>query len=90
MNTLVEQVYETLTGQALAQYAVPGIEDVFAGDSECAILYDQVLAAYDRLRERLGIANEDPDIEMIIGNLMRIEKTIAYKMFDYGSRCHKR
>ena len=85
METRTNRVYETLTGHALPQHAIPGIENAFADGSECATLYDQVMDAYERLRERLGVSNEDPDVEIIIGNLMRIERLIACKMFCYGS-----
>ena len=83
-----DEVYETLTGHILPQFAFPGVEDVFAEGSECMALYDQMLEAYERLRARLGVVNEDPDVEIIIDNLLRIERIVSYKMYEYGLRFH--
>lgn len=88
MSPHVQEVYETLTGHILPLYAVPGVEDAFGEGSECMALYEQMLEAYERLRKRLGVINEDPDIEIIIDNLLRIERIISFKMYEYGARFH--
>jgi len=88
LDKLTERVYETLTGQILPQYALPGVENAFEEGSKCMELYTQMLEAYERLRTRLGITEEDPDVEIIIGNLMQIEREISHKMFYYGTRFH--
>ena len=45
-----------------------------------------MLAAYARLRERLGVVDEDEDVEEIIGALMDIQCKLCYEMYRYGAR----
>ena len=46
--------------------------------------YADMLAAYERLCDRLGVVDEDVDIEIIVSSLRSIEKEMAMKMFAYG------
>ena len=84
LDTLDEMVYQTLIGEVSGPYRIPGVENAYATGSECDQLYNELCDAYDRLRERLGIADEDPDAEIIIGNLLSIQHTLCLKMFHYG------
>ena len=81
---LAEDVYLTLCGEVHNAYAVPGVENAYADGSECDRLYNELCDAYDRLRRRLGITDEDEDIEIIIGNLMSIQSILCQKMYFYG------
>ena len=85
MNTeKIENIYLTLIGQMEDAFCVPGVENLFAEGSECDCSYTQMLDAYGRLRERLGVDDEDADVEQIINALRKIEKIISMRMFEYG------
>ena len=59
------------------------VENEFADGKLCGRLYEEVYEAGRRLCERLGV-EEDPDVEIIIENLMKIGEHQAMKMYDYG------
>ena len=86
VEELRERVYYSLLGQYEKGYELPGIENLFATEGECAMLYGAVLDAYGRLCGRLGVVDEDADVEIIISNLLDIQKKLCLKMFDYGQR----
>ena len=65
-------------------YCVVDIENLCEEGSACDCAYSQMLDAYARLRERLGVENEDADVEQIIDALRKIEKIVSMKMFEYG------
>lgn len=83
-NYHFEDVYLTLCGEIHDQYAVPGVENAYYAGGECDRLYCEMSEAYARLQERLGIADEDPDAEIIINSLLRIQRILCEKMFFYG------
>ena len=85
MMDFVEYVYYSAIGQLSQEEAVPGVENLFADGSICDGLYAQVLEAYERLRERLGVLNEDDDVEIIIDNLLEIGDRIGYEMYRCGA-----
>ena len=68
----IENIYDTLIGQMQEDYCVPGVENLFADGSECELAYDEMLGAYARLRDRLGVTDEDTDVEMIINSLLKM------------------
>ncbi|MBQ2785182.1 MAG: hypothetical protein IJF02_01585 [Oscillospiraceae bacterium] len=82
----IENVYYTLIGTMQEQFRVPGAENLFAQGSECMNRYCQMLAAYERLCDRLGVIDEDEDVEIIIDSLMGIERKFSMKMFEYGRK----
>ena len=51
---------------------------------ECDRLYNEMSQAYERLRDRLGVVDEDTDVEIIINNLLRIQYILCEKMFRCG------
>ena len=79
-----EDVYLTLCGEVHGEYAVPGVENAYADGSTCDNLYREMGEAYERLRERLGAIDEDPDVEVIINNLLQIQTILCDRMFIYG------
>ena len=83
-HRLREKIYESLRDYLRPEYRVPGVENLFADGMPCAKMYDEMMDAYERLRERLGVAEEDDDVETIINSLCGIEIAVAMKMFDYG------
>lgn len=82
----IEDVYQTLIGVMVEGYCIPGIENLFTEGSECESAYDEMLEAYGRLRDRLGIVDEDADVEIIINSLLKIQRLVAVKMFEYGRK----
>jgi hypothetical protein len=81
-ETRSEWAYYTLLGQYVSGSEMPGVENQFADGMECDILYGQMLEAYGRLRDRMGTEDEDPDVEIIISNLLRIQRLLCLKMFE--------
>ena len=79
-----ENIYDTLTGSLWEEYCVPGVENAFADGSLCARLYEQVYQANLRLCDRLGQMDEDPDVELIISNLLQIARHLSLQMYRYG------
>lgn len=83
-NVPFEDVHDTLLGEVHGDDAVPGVENAYRTGSECDLLYNELWDAYDRLRVRLSVCNEDPDIETIINNLLSIQRTLCQYTYRYG------
>ena len=78
--------YETMACFVIEGYRMPGVEDAFAEGSYCASRYQEVLDAYERLRERLGAVDEDEDVEKIIGAYEDIQQELCCRMYHYGAQ----
>lgn len=85
-ETFVDQVYDTLQGVLIPEACIEGVENAFAEDCECTRLYAEMLEAYERLCDRLGVQDEDEDVEVIINSLMSINHVLAHKMYEYGAK----
>ena len=83
-SVFVKEVYDTLTGCMTIHGGVPGVENAFDIGCPCFEQYCKMLAAYERLCDRLGVVDEDQDVEIIIQALFDIEETLCMKMFHYG------
>ena len=83
-NVMAQRVYDSLSGELLGEYRVPGVEDAFAEGKPCERLYRRVLEAYERLRTRLETVDEDADVESIIDDFLAINRIIGLKMYEYG------
>ena len=81
-----EQVYESMTCHVLEEFRVEGVEDAFADNSFCMQKYKQMREAYDRLCERLGVIDEDADVECMIHCYMEIQRELCKRMFLYGQK----
>ena len=79
-------IYDTLQGVMQQGFGYPNVENLFAEGSLCAQQYSNMLEAYERLCNRLGVVDEDGDVEVIISSLMTIQRELGYKMFEYGVR----
>ena len=75
-----ELVYESLIGELVDP--IKDVPNAFEPGSYCETRYRQVLEAYERLRGRLGVADEDPDVEIIIDSLLEIQRKLCMGMFD--------
>lgn len=61
------------------------VENEFAEGKGCAEAYSEILDAYQRICQRLGVGEEDDDIEIIMDSFNTIIECLCMKMFDYGS-----
>ena len=61
----IEDVYNTLEGCLVAAACVPGVENLYAEGKHCMELYAEIQDAYGRLCDRLGVQDEDADVEII-------------------------
>ena len=65
---IAELVYESLTGELIVP--IRDVPNTFAPGSLCEGKYQEMLDAYARLRDRLGVVDEDADVEIIIDSLL--------------------
>ena len=86
---IAETVYESLLGLLIPDCALPWVEDIFVPGHPCHASYERMLEAYGRLRDRLGVTDEDKDAEEMIDELLRYSKIIALEMFRYGRAYQK-
>ncbi|MBQ4092716.1 MAG: hypothetical protein IJN34_08880 [Clostridia bacterium] len=84
---LEEYVYDSLQGTLCNPH--PQVESLYEEGMPCEGWYAEMLAAYGRLCDRLGVADEDDDVEIIITCLRRIEREVAFQMFRYGVQFEK-
>lgn len=61
------------------------VENEFSEGKGCAEAYSEILDAYQRICQRLGVGEEDDDIEIIMDSFNTIIECLYMKMFDYGS-----
>lgn len=62
------------------------VEDEFSEGKVCERAYTEIMDAYQRLCQRLGVnGDEDDDVEVIIDSYEVIAEYLCMKMFDYGS-----
>lgn len=81
-----EQVFGTLTGLLVPEYALDWVENICVPGQPCYDRYRDMLDAYGRLCGRLGVVNEDPDAEVMVNALLDHGKILALKMFEYGQK----
>lgn len=60
------------------------VEDEFSEGKVCQTAYAEILDAYQRICKRLGVGEEDKDIEVIMNNFNTIMEHLCMKMYDYG------
>ena len=81
---LAQKIYWSVQG--FLEEPVEGIESAFYDGSVCETAYEQMMEAYERLKQRLQVNNEDADVEVIINALQTITKELCLRMFEYGRR----
>lgn len=82
----INDVYLTLQGELVPEAAVAGVENLFEEGNACYAHYAAMHCAYERLRARLGVDDEDKDVEVIIHSLMAITDILAKRMFEHGAQ----
>ena len=79
-----EQVYETLMHMVTEENELPWVTPIFVQGNPCHDNYCQMHRAYERLRDRLGITDEDPDVEEMIDCLLEYARLLGLEMFRCG------
>ena len=77
---LSELVYESLIGESLIP--ISGVPNAFEVGGFCETRYGEMLEAYRRIRDRLGVIDEDADVEIIIDALLDIQRELCLRMFE--------
>ena len=60
-------------------------EYAFEEGQSCLEKYKEMRDVYDRLCDRLGVTDEDEDVEKIIQSLMDIQEELCCRMYRYGA-----
>ena len=81
-----ERVYRSLIGSLIPECRLAWVENIFVPGHSIYAYYNEMLSAYERLRERLGVVDSDEDVEEIICSLLSYGEIAAIKMFDYGRK----
>lgn len=81
------RIFDLMNGSLdLERYPVPEskiVENEYEEGKICGGLYREVYYANRRICEKLGV-EEEPDVEIIIRNLLDIAEYMSLKMYDYG------
>jgi len=83
------QVYDTLVGNLVQECCLDWVEDICVPGQPSYEKYREMLEAYERVCERLGVTNEDHDVEIMINALLERGRILALKMFEYGRKYEK-
>ncbi|MDO5546986.1 MAG: hypothetical protein Q4F79_00695 [Eubacteriales bacterium] len=80
----VREVYESLWGA----YVEPmyGVEDAFEEGKPCDVSYGEIFDASERLRQRLGVQNDDRDVDIINNAWRDIAEELGFLMYKYGAK----
>lgn len=81
-----EWAYESMACCVKDWYRMPGVEDAFQIGSYCESCYQDIWEAYERLRERLGVVDEDKDVEIIIRAYEDVQQELCLRMYHYGAK----
>ena len=81
-----EYVYSTLIGTYVPGAGASGVENAFADGQPCQELYSKAYDAYQRLCDRLGVIDEDDDVEVIFDAFLSMCKILGIKMYHYGQQ----
>ncbi len=81
------KIYETMLGLLESEAQVSGVENAFEEGSPCAGAYEDMRNAYERLCARLGAANEDPDLDLMVEKMEFIQKELCRRMFALPRQC---
>ena len=80
---MIEQIYDTLTGNLVEEHQFPGIENAFSAGKPCDVLYSQVYSFYQQICEQEN-TKEQEAADGIINNMLEICRIIGFRMFEYG------
>lgn len=81
---LIDEIYDSLRGEMVIP--LPWVPDAFEKGSVCESTYQEIMDAYERLRQRLKIVDEDEDVETMIAGFDTIQKILCKEMYRLGYR----
>lgn len=81
-----QMVYDTLTDELTDEFALPEVENAYAQGSRCERLYNETIRMCWDISKRLNGNDVDthPDVQLIMDNMLEIQKILCLKMFHYG------
>lgn len=77
--------YHTMACGLIESFHMPGVENAFQ-DGKCAQMQKLIYDTSRRLCERLGVQDEDRDIETILFAFEEIQEELCYRMYRYGAK----
>ena len=80
----MEDIYLTMIGQLVAGPWEDKVQNLFGPGMPCDRLYNRVYDLKIRLNKRLGVFDEDPDVELMIDTLLEIGEIQSYEMLLCG------
>lgn len=86
---IAETVYDSLHGFLLPACSLPWVEMVFYPGHPAHDNYEQMLILKNRIAQRLGTDDEDPELEALVDFMLAYSKSIALEMFRYGQAYQK-
>ena len=86
---IAETVYDSLHGFLIPACSLPWVEPVFQPGHLSHDNYEQMLHIKDRIADRLGCINEDPELEKMMDCSLAYCKAVALEMFRYGQKYQK-
>ena len=83
-ENIFEAVYDSAQGLLVPECSLSWVTDLFTTGSCCDAAYGRMTEAYDRLRTRLGVEDEDRDVEMILNCQEEIRRALCRELFRCG------
>ncbi len=77
-----EDIYETMLGLRILQACVPGVENAFAEGTLCDRAYEDMRRAYERLCMRLGVTDNDKDLDDMVYAMEAIQQDLCRRMYE--------
>lgn len=74
-----DEIYYSLIGEMAEDSALPWVPNAFSPGSECEQAYTRLLAARNRVNQKLG-AEEDPDLEQMLQEMLTIQRILCKKV----------
>ena len=81
-----DEVYQTVMGMLRKELLLPDVENAFEIGGYCDQEYSRMRHAYERLLDRLGVVDEDPDLDIMVETLENITRYVSKVMFEYGRK----
>ena len=85
MEEVADIVYQSILGLLIKELRLTWVENEFVPGKPYHTNYNAMHDAYECLRDRLGVEDEDDDVEDIIRALLDNEELLCKKMFYYGT-----
>ena len=82
----IEKIYEAMIGMESCCLYGEEIENLFEEGKPCEKLYGEVYDAKFSIAQRLGMVDEDEEVELIINNLLEIGRIQSIAMFRHGQK----